>query len=137
MAPEKRPDRARGAEHDTFWSYCARGELHLQRCDACSKVAWPPVQACAYCAGGALTWERMSGAGRILSWCTFERDYYKGAFPIPWDTILVELDEGPLFISNPSGFSWPQINANMRVRVSFIACEDSAGAFQLPVFKRA
>ena len=134
---EKRPDRATGQAHDTFWSFCARDELRLQRCEACSKVSWPPVQACEYCGSAELKWDRMSGDGKIVSWCTFERDYYKGAFPIPWDTILVELDEGPLFISNPSGFTWRDITQNMRVTLSFIACEDSAGAFQLPVFRRA
>ena len=48
-----------------------------------------------------LVWAPMSGRGRIVSWCTFERDYYAGILPIPWETILVELEEGPLFISNP------------------------------------
>ena len=51
----------------------------------------------------------MSGRGTIASWCTFERDYYYGLLPIPWDTILVELEEGPLFISNPQGFTWRDI----------------------------
>ena len=79
----------------------------------------------------------MSGRGKILSWCTFERDYYRGILPIPWDTILVELEEGPLFVSNPKGFSWQDIQIGAPVQLAFIDCEDSAGAYKLPVFELA
>lgn len=79
----------------------------------------------------------MSGRGRIAAWTTFERDYYSGLLPIPWDTILVELEEGPLFMSNPEGFSWRDIHIGMPVVLAFIACEDSAGSFNLPVFQKA
>ena len=135
--PEKRPDRTLGPPHDIFWDWCAKGELRLQRCSACGKYSWPPLAACEHCGSGELAWERMSGRGKIASWCTFERDYYGGILPIPWDTILVALDEGPLFISNPKGFTCGDLTPDMPVRVAFVACEDSAGPFRLPVFERA
>jgi hypothetical protein len=78
----------------------------------------------------------MCGRGKIVSWCTFERDYYAGLLPIPWETILVELEEGPLFISNPVHLSWRDITFNMPVKLSFVDCEDRAGSFRLPVFGR-
>jgi uncharacterized OB-fold protein len=134
---ERRPDRMLGPAHDQFWAWCAQDELRLQRCTACSRISWPVVQACEYCEGTALVWERMSGRGRIVSWCTFERDYYAGVLPIPWETILVELEEGPLFISNPIDLSWSNIQFNMPVKLSFLDCEDRAGSFRLPVFGRA
>lgn len=134
---QRRPDRTRGPEHDAFWAWCDKGELRLQGCATCSRYSWPPVQACEHCGGAQLSWEPMSGRGKVVSWCTFERDYYNGALPIPWDTILVALEEGPLFVSNPQGFSWPQIKPDMPVKVAFLDCEDSAGAFSLPVFAPA
>jgi uncharacterized OB-fold protein len=134
---ERRPDRMRGSGHDQFWDWCNREELRLQQCANCGRISWPAVTACAHCGKPDLTWQRMSGAGRIVSWCTFERDYYNGALPLPWETILVELTEGPLFISNPLKFGWRDITANMPVRVAFIDAEDSTGAFKLPVFERA
>jgi uncharacterized OB-fold protein len=133
---EKRPDRTLGGPHSEFWDWCAKGELRLQRCAACGQLSWPPIEACQHCGGGNLAWERMSGRGRIASWCTFERDYYGGMLPIPWDTILVELEEGPLFLSNPHGFTWREIEIGMPVTLAFIPCEDSNGAFSLPVFAR-
>jgi uncharacterized OB-fold protein len=136
-AVEKRPDRTLGPGHDTFWDWCGKGELRLQSCRACGHIAWPVVKACEVCGGDAFDWRKMSGRGKVVSWCTFERDYYYGILPIPWDTIVVELDEGPYFVSNPSGFSWPDTKVGMPVSVSFKACEDKAGAYQLPVFERA
>jgi uncharacterized OB-fold protein len=134
---ERRPDRTRGAVHDQFWAWCAKGELRLQRCADCGKLSWPPEEACEHCGSANLSWERMSGRGKVMSWCTFERDYYNGVLPIPWDTILVELEEGALFVSNPHGFSWADIEPNMPVQLAFVDCEDSAGSFRLPVFAKA
>jgi uncharacterized OB-fold protein len=77
----------------------------------------------------------MSGNGRVVSWCTFQRPYYS-ELGVPWTTILVELSEGPLFISNPVDFEHDDISFGMSVRVTFIDCEDDAGTFRLPVFER-
>ena len=68
-----------------------------------------------------------------MSWCTFEHDYYNGLLPIPWETILVELEEGPLFISNPKGFTWQDIDVNMPVKLAFVR---RFGPFSLPIFER-
>jgi hypothetical protein len=72
----------------------------------------------------------------VVSWCRLEQRYYPEV-PVPWDAILVELEEGPLFISNPAGFGVEDIEANMAVRVAFIDCVDDAGPFRLPVFEKA
>jgi len=134
---QRRPDRVLGLGHDEFWAWCNRGELRLQRCANCGKIAWPVVKACEHCGHAELGWARMSGRGKIVSWCTFERDYYAGMLPIPWETILVELEEGALFISNPTDFTCKDISLDMPVSVSFLDFEDSAGPFKLPVFSRS
>jgi uncharacterized protein len=134
---QKRPDRVLGSGHDEFWRWCNLGELRLQRCANCAKISWPVVKACEHCGDARLVWERMSGRGKVASWCSFERDYYSGVLPIPWETILVELEEGVLFISNPTDFTWKDISLNMPVNLAFVDCEDSAGPFKLPVFGRA
>jgi uncharacterized OB-fold protein len=133
----RRPDRTLGPGHDEFWRWCDAGELRLQRCAACSALVWPVVKACELCKATSFNWQRMSGRGTVAAWCTFERDYYYGVLPIPWDTILIELEEGPLFMSNPHGFTWRELDIGMSVQLKFIPCEDSNGKFQLPVFSRA
>lgn len=134
---QKRADRTLGPGHDTFWDHCAAGELRLQRCADCGGLTWPVERACEHCGSAALRWERMSGEGRVVSWCQFHQDYYGGAPPVPYDCILVELAEGVLFMSNPDGFGYDDVVPGMAVRLAFIDCEDSAGRFRLPVFERA
>lgn len=134
---ERRPDRWLGSPpHRKFWDWCAKGELRLQRCNSCNALSWPVVDACEHCEAKEMSWEQMSGRGTVTAWTTFERDYYAGMFPIPWDTILVELEEGPLFLSNPIDFTWREIRIGMPVLLAFIECEDSQGEFRLPVFQR-
>lgn len=134
---QRRPDRVRGPGHDEFWAWCDKGELRLQRCASCGRVPWPIARKCEYCGGEDLAWEKMSGRAKIVSGCTFEYDYYRGTLPIPYETILVELEEGALFISNPVDLTWRDIEIDMPVKLTFLDCEDSAGAFKLPVFERA
>jgi uncharacterized OB-fold protein len=134
---EKRPNRVRGPGHDDFWAWCDKGELRVQRCGACKRLSWPVVKACEYCGGESLAWDKMSGRARLVSWCAFERDYYNGLLPLPWETILVELEEGAMVVSNPAGLSWDDYKLDMPMKVTFIDCEDEGGAYHLPVFEKA
>lgn len=134
---QKRPNRVRGPGHDDFWAWCDQGELRMQRCGACSRISWPVVKACEYCGSENLAWDKMSGRAKLVSWCAFERDYYNGLLPIPWDTILVELEEGATVVTNPAGLGWDDFKLDMPMKVAFIDCEDDGGAYKLPVFERA
>lgn len=133
---EQRPNRTMSALDAPFWAYCDQGELRLQKCTACNRTFWPPVPVCDTCGTWDLPWARVRGTGKVISDCTFGRAYYP-ELPVPWECILVELDEGPLFLSNPRGFTHREITRDLPVRVAFVACEDGAGPFQLPVFERA
>lgn len=82
-------------------------------------------------------WERSTGRGTLVSWSSFFRDYYEGLLPVPYDTILVELEGKVLFVSNPSGFGEADCRPGMPVELCFLDCADSAGSFRLPVFRRA
>ncbi|MBU6267342.1 MAG: hypothetical protein KGN34_07370 [Sphingomonadales bacterium] len=136
-SPLKTPPRTLGPHHDTFWEWCGKGQLRLQRCTSCGAMPWPVVQTCEACGHGEFEWQAMSGQGTVIGWTTFERDYYYGLLPMPWDTILVELAEGPLFLAIPSGFSWQEAQAGLPVLLAFRPAEDAAGPYQLPVFERA
>jgi uncharacterized OB-fold protein len=141
----KRPPRTLRDDNDRrFWHYCAAGELRMQRCAACAKFAWPPAShgdTCDACGGQDFAWERLSGRGKLRSFCTFERQYYPEC-PPPWTVILVELEEGPLFISDPQGFEPAAFVAGearegMPLVLAFLACADEHGDFRLPVFAPA
>lgn len=132
-----RPDRVRGAGHDDFWEGCARDLLCLPRCRHCGHLQWPVAEICEQCDAADFAFEAVSGRGRIVSWATFVHDYYKGAFGLPYDTILVALEEGPLFLSNPSGFGGSEIMLDQAVVVTFVDAEDGGGQYRLPLFARA
>ena len=134
---EKRPPRTLGRGHDTFWDWCGKGELRLQKCTSCGGINWPVRQTCEFCGSDEFAWEAMSGRGKVVSWCSFHQDYYGGTMLRPYDCLLVELEEGVLFLSNPLGFGFEDVALGMDVAVQFIACEDDAGLFSLPVFAKA
>ncbi|MDT0509876.1 zinc ribbon domain-containing protein [Novosphingobium sp. MMS21-SN21R] len=134
---QKRPNRTLGPGHDEFWAGCAQGELRIQRCTACGNHSWPVISACEHCGSTDLAFNTMCGKGKVVSWCSFVQDYYRGVMPVPYDTIMVELEEGPIFLSNPADFSYDDITFEMPVEVTFVDAEDAAGPFSLPVFRKA
>jgi uncharacterized protein len=134
---EKRPPRMTGPGHDTFWDWCNKGELRLQHCQQCGHRPWPVVQQCEECGSERLEFEPVSGRGRLVTWCTFHQPYYGELMPAPYDTIVIELEEGPYFLSNPHGFTNEEATDGMEVKVAFLDAEDEHGAYKLPVFEQA
>jgi uncharacterized OB-fold protein len=132
----RRPNRVLRPVDEQFWEFCSDGELRLQRCQDCAHISWPPSDVCERCGRTHLNWELLSGRGTVVSWCTFVKRYYD-ILPVPWDSILVRLEEGPLFVSSPVGFTNEDVRADLPVTVDFLDCEDDRGPFSLPVFARA
>ena len=132
---ERRPNRTLGGVHDEFWAHCNERELHLQRCSGCGIYAWPPVTRCEECDDTELVWTKAAGTGELVSWSTFHQPYHR-EMALPYETVLVELTEGPLFVSNPLAFGHDDMTPGLRVLVDFLECEDDAGPFLLPVFRR-
>jgi uncharacterized OB-fold protein len=120
--------------HDEFWEWCARGALALQRCGTCDHLQWPPDPTCTECGSASLRFTEVSGRATVRSSCVFEREYFPEC-TTPWPVIVVELDEGPLFVSNPHDVAVDDLVEGSRVEVAFIDCADDAGAFRLPVFR--
>src|SRR5882724_5913238 len=51
-----------------FWAGCARGELLVQQCRACGKLAHPPRPMCPRCNSLDRTWIVTSGLGTVWSY---------------------------------------------------------------------
>jgi hypothetical protein len=83
--------------HDApFWAGTQRGELLVQRCGACRRLRFPPRPMCPHCQSVEHTWDRVSGAGRIWSFCVPHPPLLPAFTPLaPYAVILVELDEDP------------------------------------------
>ncbi|MEP9382957.1 Zn-ribbon domain-containing OB-fold protein [Nocardioides cheoyonin] len=98
----RRPVRPRprgGIWEDPFWSFVSRRQLRLQRCRRCGKTWFPPGPVCPSCLSEDWQWTAISGAGTLLSWTTFHRQYFP-TIPPPHTVAAVLLDEGPILIAD-------------------------------------
>ena len=95
-------------------------ELRVQRCDDCGTMRFPASRWCAHCLSENTSWQKVSGKGKVWSWCVFHRAYFKGfESDVPYAVALIELDEGPKMYSNLVGIPREQIKIGMRVRAVF------------------
>lgn len=113
-----------------FWTGGARGELLIQRCDACRQWVHPPTDGCPAC-GGAVHAEPVSGRATVFTF-TVNRHPFHPAVPLPYVIALVELPEqaGLRFMTNIVGCEPDDVTIGMPVRVQF----EDRGEIFVPVF---
>jgi hypothetical protein len=103
-----------------FWSGALAGELRLQRCRACGHIRYPVSAICPRCLGGEADWAALSGQGSVLSYTIFERAYHESwKDRVPYVVALVELDEGPVFLTNVVGLPPSEVRVGQRVTAVF------------------
>lgn len=121
-------------ETQEFWDGAARGELRIQRCNACEQSYFYPRPFCPNptCSSDDVEWRTVSGNATLTSFSInyrpmpqFGRD--------PQIIALVTLDEGPRMLTNLVGVAPDpeSITLGARLRVEFEARED----FWLPMFR--
>lgn len=128
-----RPVRAMDPYAEQFWAFTQQKELRLQQCADCGKFRWPPGPTCDKCLSDACQWTAVAGRGKILSWTTFHRSYFK-EYPAPHTVFVLELDEGPLFVAYPDGIAAADLREGMVVLLRWTDGEDQFGTYNLPVF---
>lgn len=118
-----------------FWDLAREEKLAVQVCTGCGDRHYPPGPVCPVCLCPDQEWRVVSGKGTLLSWATFHRAYWDGfADQVPYDVCLVQLDEGPLLVSNLVGASDRQVAVGDRLEVVF---ERATDAVTLPKFAPA
>ena len=132
MATE-RPIRSMDPYAEQFWSYTQKKELRLQKCSACGKFRWPPGPTCDRCLSEETEWAPIAGQGKVLSWTTFRRKYFD-EYPAPHTVIVLELDEGPLFVSYPVDIDVQDLRESMVLSLQWTDGQDRFGEYNLPVF---
>lgn len=81
-------------ENQSFYAYCGRHELRLQRCDACGLMRYPPTTACPWCSSPGCSWELVSDRGTLYSYGEVHHAIQPAFRPFtPYLLLLVELDE--------------------------------------------
>jgi uncharacterized OB-fold protein len=74
-----------------------------------------------------------TGKGKLYTYAIYHQAYHKGfESEVPYVTAVIELDEGPHFLSNIIGCEPDEIKCDMPVEVVW---EDITREFSLPKFK--
>ena len=123
------------ADTNPFWDACRNHELRFQKCTECGHVRWPPSIICPLCYSNKTEWIRASGKGKVFSFVVYHKAYHP-AFEadLPYVVAMVELQEGPHFLTNIVGCDPGAVSCEMPVDVSW---EDITEEFSLPKFRPA
>lgn len=102
------------------WDGAREGRLMIQACSDCGALRYPFSKLCPHCHGTNSQWKQASGKGAVWSWCVFHRAYFKGfESELPYNVVLIELDEGLKIYSNIVGVANESLRVGMRVRAVF------------------
>ena len=103
-----------------FWDNARQNQLAVQSCNACGHLHIPPTPVCPSCLSKDLIWKHVSGRGTLLSWVVFHRAYWPGFdADVPYQVCLVQLEEGPIVVSNLVATTDRDVEVGKPVRVIF------------------
>ena len=80
-------------ENIEYFKHCAAHDFHLQQCDDCKKLRYPPTTACPWCTCLTSTWTKVEGKGEVHSYVEVHHAI-QPAFKVhtPYQILLVDLD---------------------------------------------
>ena len=55
-------------ENLAYFKHCSQHDFHLQKCDDCSLLRYPPNTGCPWCGGANATWTPVEGKGEVHSY---------------------------------------------------------------------
>ncbi len=114
--PKPRP----APESLPYWQAAKEHRLALPKCEDCSQFWFPPSRTCPHCLSTNVSFQNVSGRGKVFSFVTFHR-VYRPAFAedVPYVVALVELEEGPRVLTNILGVTHEDVRCEMPVEVVF------------------
>ena len=119
----------------SFWQACARGELAIQRCDACRRLRHYPQPRCPHCRSDRWSWQPVSGRGEVYSYAVCHRAFHPAfAGAVPYVVATVELEEGVRMVADLADVAPEEVRIGMPVRVCFEPLDDEIA---LPRFRPA
>lgn len=80
-------------ENVAYFGHCAKHDFHLQKCDDCKLLRYPPTTACPFCTCLDSTWVPVEGKGTVHSY----GEVHHGIQPqfqkaTPYLILMVDLD---------------------------------------------
>src|SRR5665213_2975487 len=115
-----------------FWDGCKRGVFLLQRCKLCATFRHPPSPMCANCLSWESEWVEATGQGTIYTFVIVREAIRRGWEElVPYVVAVIDLDEGPKFVTNVVNKDPDSVAIGMRGKIVFTPMND---AMMLPVF---
>ena len=103
-----------------YWDNALKHKLSVQYCTECGHQHFPASPVCPSCLSDLQDWKIVSGKATLISWVKFHRAYWDGyRMELPYDVCLVQIDEGPLLLSNFHGPVPANVHAGMKMRAVF------------------
>jgi uncharacterized OB-fold protein len=136
LSDYKKPIPRPTPETQDFWEGCKAGELRLQKCNACSKVYFPPRPFCPACSSRDVASFKSSGKGTLHSYVINHRPSPGFEAEAPYAIAIVLTDEGTKHMTNIVGIeNTPEnLKINMPLEVVFEPITDT---ISLPKWKPA
>jgi hypothetical protein len=102
-----------------FWAAARAGEVAVCACADCGAVLHLPRSCCDRCRSFSV-WRAVRPRGRLHSWAVAQYQVHP-AFPVPYTTVLVELDDAPEV--RLAGYlpGRPDLVAGMPMRAEFVS----------------
>jgi uncharacterized OB-fold protein len=130
----KRPIPESTPETEEFWAGARRGELRIQRCNACGKAYFFPRPFCPHCSSKDVAWFTASGRGKLYSYVINHRPAYGFQDYAPYVIAVVQLDEGPRMMTNIIGVEPTPENLPIDLPVE-VTWEKQDDVITLPIFR--
>jgi uncharacterized protein len=122
------PSPTPSADTQRFWDAANEGEFLLRHCNDCGKPHYYPRAICPLCGSGNTEWKPGAGTGTIFACSVLRRT------ETPYCLAYVELDEGPVILSNIVDTDLDAVKIGQRVKVVF---KESENGRNVPMFTSA
>ena len=120
MAEYTKPLPAISMLNQPYWDGLKERKVVLPKCTACGVIWYPPAPFCPDSWSRDLSWQQLSGRGKVNSWVVFHQAYFASVKDdIPYNVAEVELEEGPRLLTNLVDIANDDIAIGMAVEVVF------------------
>jgi len=115
-----------------FWEGAKRRELMVYKCLNCGRYYFPATH-CLSCDNPKMSWVKASGKGKVYTYIVY-RQAYEPSWKdhLPYNVAWVQLEEGPIILTNIVGCKPEEISIGMEVEPAF---EDITEQITLAKFK--
>lgn len=130
MTQRPRPDTRNAGL--AYWKAASEGRFVLPSCVPCGKPFWHPRPHCPFCGSDQVEWKAASGRGSIHTYTVVRQSAHPWFRErVPYVVAMIELDEGPLVMSNVVECDPEAVRIGLRVRVTFERLDADVG---VPLF---